>query len=856
MKRKLLSLVLAFAMTVSLFTVGASATEPTYGDTAGHWAESSIDRWSGYGVVQGSDGDFLPDGELTCAQLATILARLLNLPAAPDAGFSDVAINAWYADAINRCAAAGILNGNGDGTVSPTATISRERAMVMLGRALGVEPVESPDLSKYGDAAKVAPYAQGMVAALIDAGIVGGVTDTELAPTGSINRASTVTILDRAIGTYANTDGATVSATGGLTVVVANDVTVPGSTDRLLVPTSEIDVLLESAGTTDVVTITGSDSTVTIKNTELGGGEVIGDRSRIILDSAAATSVTLSGVKSSVETVGKSTIESVAVTESAAGATVTVGSGATVQTVTNLAADVLVTGDGDVKNVETATDMTVETPDTPVVNIGTDEITVIDREGEDNVLADKDLTKSDSDTVNVDKGSSGSGSSSPVHYHHFVYSHDVYSAAGRVNKYTDYADHWLTHTGVCIGCVATVSGECNDKGTGGACDLCGYKNSEEKPFLIATKSDFQAINKRYEDGFAYYKVADEVDALDLTSVWGVPLYGVFDGNNKTITVDNSLFYFTYSTSSDPVQTTIKNLTVMENRSAGALVGYVNSDVINFKNVKVSGVIERNYHGAAFVGYGTLSFPSCTRSYTLNFENCSCDATIMTRAEGGVAILVGHAYQGKGNTLTINMDNATATGIEKAKLYGKETATGYKYYIMGSEWETGVTVKVDNQEVSKPHETFAATSLGTTAPVKAEDGTYTVTAVENAVSIKVQVLSQLTAYDKLDGRNGITNTNGTCYSGSVTDQNPVTVFSEVTSVEIRNELTASGHPKYMLDNDGKLTITTNDTDNYLTGTIRLAAYQYDANGALISTGTLDIAASAGTPKEGNVKWKVN
>ena len=53
MKRKALSLILAFAMAVSLFTVGASAAEPTYGDTAGHWAEASIERWSGYGIIQG-----------------------------------------------------------------------------------------------------------------------------------------------------------------------------------------------------------------------------------------------------------------------------------------------------------------------------------------------------------------------------------------------------------------------------------------------------------------------------------------------------------------------------------------------------------------------------------------------------------------------------------------------------------------------------------------------------------------------------------------------------------------------------------------------------------------------------------
>ena len=230
MKRKILSLILVFAMTVSLFTVGTGAVEPTYGDTAGHWAESSIERWSAYGIIQGSNGQFDPNGQLTCAQLATILAKLLKLPAAKDAGFTDNTADAWYYDAINRCAAAGILNGNGDGTVTPEAPISRERAMVMLARALGIEPIRKPDLTKYTDAAQVSAYAQGYVAALIEAGIVGGVTADELAPQDNINRASTVTILDRAIGTYADKAGATIKADGkGLVLVVAENVKITGA---------------------------------------------------------------------------------------------------------------------------------------------------------------------------------------------------------------------------------------------------------------------------------------------------------------------------------------------------------------------------------------------------------------------------------------------------------------------------------------------------------------------------------------------------------------------------------------------------------------------------------------------------
>lgn len=277
MKRKALSLILAFAMAVSLFTVGASAAEPTYGDTAGHWAEASIERWSGYGIIQGSNGKFDPDGQLTCAQLATILARLLKLPAAKDAGFIDNPADAWYYDAINRCAAAGILKGNGDGTVTPNASITRERAMVMLGRALGIEPIENPNLTQFTDGAQVASYARGMLAALIRAGIVGGVTADQLAPQNNITRAATVTILDRAIGTYADKAGETVNANGkGIVLAVADDVTITGEVNKLLVPANDIEVTVKGSKNIDYIVISG-------------------DNSKVILDNASADNVTLDG---------------------------------------------------------------------------------------------------------------------------------------------------------------------------------------------------------------------------------------------------------------------------------------------------------------------------------------------------------------------------------------------------------------------------------------------------------------------------------------------------------------------------------------------------------------------------------
>ena len=467
MKRKALSLILAFAMAVSLFTVGASAAEPTYGDTAGHWAEASIERWSGYGIIQGSNGKFDPDGQLTCAQLATILARLLKLPAAKDAGFIDNPADAWYYDAINRCAAAGILKGNGDGTVTPNASITRERAMVMLGRALGIEPIENPNLTQFTDGAQVASYARGMLAALIRAGIVGGVTADQLAPQNNITRAATVTILDRAIGTYADKAGETVNANGkGIVLAVADDVTITGEVNKLLVPANDIEVTVKGSKNIDYIVISG-------------------DNSKVILDNASADNVTLDGEKSAVETKNGAKIDNVIVTENAPGATVDVGSGTTVGNVENHAEDATVTGSGTVKKVESDKDITVRTKETDVKNIGDEKITVTDKSGKDTTVGT--TGSGSSTTVNKGTTSSGGGSYTPPAQHTHTWD------AGVVTK-----EATCTEAGVKTfpcSCGATYTEDIPAKGhnyNNGVCSNCGDKQPEVK----ATEKAWDALDAK------------------------------------------------------------------------------------------------------------------------------------------------------------------------------------------------------------------------------------------------------------------------------------------------------------------------------------------------------------------------
>ena len=177
----------------------AMAADPSgFDDVSGHWAESSIERWSGYGVVGGAgDGTFAPDGVLTRAQAAQIFANLLGLTTMADIGqYGDVAVGSWYYDAIAKCVAAGILTGDGAGAMSPEAVVSREQLFVMFARAMGIEPKASSDTA-FADSGEVSSWAAGYINALADMGAIQGSGDGTLNPSGDMNRASFVAVLIR-----------------------------------------------------------------------------------------------------------------------------------------------------------------------------------------------------------------------------------------------------------------------------------------------------------------------------------------------------------------------------------------------------------------------------------------------------------------------------------------------------------------------------------------------------------------------------------------------------------------------------------------------------------------------------------
>ncbi len=274
MKRKqskVLSLLLSLAMLCSLAMPTAFAADSRYIDTSDHWAETAIERWSDYGIIEGYGDAFNPDNSITRGQMATILSKTLGLTEEAENPFSDISADDWYAPYVLRCYKAGIMLGD-NGKANPDAEITRQEAMTMFCRAFGIKADETADLTSFKDSGAIADWALPYVSALINGGIVSGVSSDMVAPAESMSRAALVTILDRAVVQYINTSGEyDLTDSNGIILVTAGDTILKGET--------KADILISQA--TDGKAVTFKDATVTGAVTVKADTKIINNNSKL-----------------------------------------------------------------------------------------------------------------------------------------------------------------------------------------------------------------------------------------------------------------------------------------------------------------------------------------------------------------------------------------------------------------------------------------------------------------------------------------------------------------------------------------------------------------------------------------------
>ena len=143
--KKILAMVLALVMSLSLMATAGAADFPDVKDDTSF--KTAIDVLSGLGVFNGykEDGTFRPDGEITRAETAAIIYRIVTgdvkdeqVKIYSDYGlFKDVPANSWFAGYVNFCANAEYIKGDGKGNFNPNDKVEGYAALAMILRAIG-----------------------------------------------------------------------------------------------------------------------------------------------------------------------------------------------------------------------------------------------------------------------------------------------------------------------------------------------------------------------------------------------------------------------------------------------------------------------------------------------------------------------------------------------------------------------------------------------------------------------------------------------------------------------------------------------------------------------------------------------
>lgn len=202
-------------------------------DYSGHWAAEVITEWNEYGVINGyQDGTFKPNNSMTRAEFAVVLSNVFGLVELDQSiTFADVNTTAWYNDAINKVAAAGVMQG-ADGKFNPSATITRQEVAVALVNAYNLTEKGS-QIVNFTDAASIASWAKEQVELMASNGYISGRVDGKFDPKANITRAEVLKMLDNMTAGLFNKAGTYTQDVNGNVIistpnVILKDMTIKG----------------------------------------------------------------------------------------------------------------------------------------------------------------------------------------------------------------------------------------------------------------------------------------------------------------------------------------------------------------------------------------------------------------------------------------------------------------------------------------------------------------------------------------------------------------------------------------------------------------------------------------------------
>ena len=190
---------------VALIHVSRSYANLEFSDLEDYtYAIPAIEFLKENGIIGGySDGTFRPTAATSRAAYAAMVCRLFGFKAEVTGNpYPDVSKNSWCAETAAAARKYGVIYGDKNGRFNPTASVTKQQAVVMLQRAMEASGRKLPEASpailrNYKDSASVADYAKAAMSNMIALGIVEADYYGYLKPDAPITRVEMATILYR-----------------------------------------------------------------------------------------------------------------------------------------------------------------------------------------------------------------------------------------------------------------------------------------------------------------------------------------------------------------------------------------------------------------------------------------------------------------------------------------------------------------------------------------------------------------------------------------------------------------------------------------------------------------------------------
>jgi len=186
---------------IEALTTAKLLEKSSFADLANNPDRTIIEKLADRYIVTGISADeFNPQGQITRAEFAVMLSRLLKLEpdqATARAQFTDVS-DQWYAGAVGAVVKAGVFSGTGDRKFAPEDPLNRAQAVVILAQASKTKVTNTgiEQLNKYSDQDMIPSWAREAMSMAIENGLIKCKTTDKLAPLDLVTRAEAAVMLD------------------------------------------------------------------------------------------------------------------------------------------------------------------------------------------------------------------------------------------------------------------------------------------------------------------------------------------------------------------------------------------------------------------------------------------------------------------------------------------------------------------------------------------------------------------------------------------------------------------------------------------------------------------------------------